>query len=177
MFVFFGNNQRAGKTQSHVSPKYVAVTDDCCGVPEIHYPLTFLKVLSKMYLHILLLLKFLECNTAFGMETGEITDGQISASSQYDDFNHAATKGRLRLKAGAESTGSWVVASGDTNVDQWLQIDLISPNPKVTGVATQGRDAADQWVTKYKQQYSNNGVDFFYYREQGQNVDKVSILY
>ncbi|XP_078351549.1 uncharacterized protein LOC144636260 [Oculina patagonica] len=111
-----------------------------------------------------------ECNTALGMESGEISDEQISASSQYDDFNHAATKGRLRLKAGADSTGSWVVANGELNVDQWLQIDLISKYPKVTGVATQGRDGNNQWVTKYKLQYSNNGVNFFYYREQ--NADK-----
>ncbi|KAL9953934.1 hypothetical protein ACROYT_G041410 [Oculina patagonica] len=104
------------------------------------------------------------------MESGEISDGQISASSQWDDFSNAATKGRLRLKKSAESAGSWVVAGGDTNVDQWLQVDLISQNPKVTGVATQGRDGSNQWVTMYKLQYSDNGVNFLYYREQ--NADK-----
>ncbi|XP_078351548.1 uncharacterized protein LOC144636259 [Oculina patagonica] len=111
-----------------------------------------------------------ECNTALGMISGEISDEQISASSQYDDSNSAATKGRLRLKFGAESEGGWVVANGETNVDQWLQIDLLSQNTKVTGVATQGRDNYNHWVKTYKLQYSNNEVNFQYFREQ--NADK-----
>ncbi len=109
------------------------------------------------------------------MISGEISDEQISASSQYDDSNSAATKGRLRLKFGAESEGGWVVANGETNVDQWLQIDLLGQNTKVTGVATQGRDNYNHWVKTYKLQYSNNGVNFQYFREQ--NADKVCTLY
>lgn len=38
---------------------------------------------------------------------------------------------------------------------------------KVTGTATQGRGDHPQWVTKYKLQYSKDGVNFNYYREQG----------
>ena len=39
---------------------------------------------------------------------------------------------------------------------------------KVTRVATQGRNAAYiQWVTKYKLQYSDDGVNFQYYQENG----------
>jgi len=38
----------------------------------------------------------------------------------------------------------------------------------VTRVATQGRNAAySQWVTKYKLQYSDDGVNFQYYQENG----------
>lgn len=113
------------------------------------------------------------------MESGAISDGQISASSQFDDSSHAANKGRLRLKAGAGSTGSWVVASADNNVNQWLQVKLGSQHTfEVTGVATQGRNGVnDQWVTEYKLQYSNDGINFQYYKEQGQSVDKVCTLY
>ena len=99
------------------------------------------------------------------MENGAISDGQISASSQFD-ANHAAKQGRLHCKV-----GSW--SAGDTNLHQWLQVDLGSQYIKVTRVATQGRHDYPQWVTKYKLQYSNDGVNFHYYREQGQTAAKV----
>ncbi len=100
------------------------------------------------------------------MENGTISDGQVSASSQLD-VNHSAIQGRLNCEA-----GSWTAARN--NSSQWLQIDLGSQYTKVTRVATQGRNEAAQWVTKYKLQYSNDGVNFQYYREQGQTIDKVN---
>ena len=97
------------------------------------------------------------------MEFGAIKDAQITASSQYS-LNHAAIQG---IKQGA-----WSARNNDAN--QWLQIDLQASYTKVTAVASQGRDQVNQWVTKYKLQYSDNGVTFRYYREEGQAVDKVS---
>ena len=82
--------------------------------------------------------------------------------------NHAAKQGRLHYKA-----GSW--SAGNTNLHQWLEVDLGSQYIKVTRVATQGRNDYPQWVTKYKLQYSNDGVNFQYYREQGKTVDKVKL--
>lgn len=106
------------------------------------------------------------------MENGTISDGQISASSQWNP-NHAAIQGRLNLKAKLPGlkAGAWLALHN--NVNQWLQIDLIGPNTRLTRVATQGRNDLDQWVTKYKLEYSNNGGNFQYYREQGQTDDKV----
>ena len=98
------------------------------------------------------------------MESYVISDGQISASSQWD-VNHAAIQGRLNFKAGSGKQGGW--SSGYNNVNQWLQIDLGDPNTDVTGLATQGRNAGSQWVTKYKMQYSVDGINFQYYVEQG----------
>ena len=102
------------------------------------------------------------------MKNGAISDGQITASSQYNP-NLAPFQGRLdftKFKA-----GSWSTNRNDLN--QWLQVDLGNENTKVTRVATQGRNDYSQWVTKYKLQYSNNGVTFQYHREQGQTADKV----
>ncbi|KAL9950367.1 hypothetical protein ACROYT_G042855 [Oculina patagonica] len=47
-------------------------------------------------------------------------------------------------------------------------------SPIVKRVATQGQGYSDysEWVTSYKLQYSNDGVSFQYYREQGQTQDK-----
>ena len=105
------------------------------------------------------------------MESYVISDGQISASSQWDN-NHAAIQGRLNFKAGSGKRGGWSSKLNDVN--QWLQIDLGDPNTDVTGLATQGRNAHSQWVTKYKMQYSVDGINFQYYVEQG--AEKVICL-
>ena len=114
--------------------------------------------------------KSLDCVGALGMENGEISDGQISASSQLDS-SHAVIQARLHFKATAGKAGSWSPRSNDVN--QWLQIDLGSRQSNVTRVATQGRNGALQWVTKYKLQYSNDGVNFHYYKGQRQTAAKV----
>ena len=108
-----------------------------------------------------------ECQDPLGMENGAINDGQISASTQWD-ANHAAKQGRLNFQAVPGKAGSWSARANDVN--QWLQIDLGNPNTKVTGVASQGRNANGQRVTKYKLQYSHDGVNFQYYTEHGVKV-------
>lgn len=107
------------------------------------------------------------------MESGVISNGQISASSQWD-VNHAAIQGRLHFKQSGVKQGGWSAGANDKN--QWLQIDLGASYTKVTRVASQGRNAADQWVTKYRLSYSNDGVHYQNYREQGQTVNEVNIL-
>ena len=104
------------------------------------------------------------------MEFGAIKDAQITASSEYD-LNHAAIQGRLNFQKSLIKRGAWSARNNDKN--QWLQIDLRAPYTKVTAVASQGRNQVNQWVTKYKLQYSNDGVTFRYYREEGHTVDKV----
>ena len=103
------------------------------------------------------------------MESGEISNGQVSASSELDG-NHAAIQARLYFEAASGKAGSW--SAKYNNLDQWLQIDLGSKH-EVTGLATQGRNGYGQWVTKYKVQYSDNGVNFQYYMEQRQTTIKV----
>ena len=110
-------------------------------------------------------IKSLECQGALGFQNGAIIDAKISASSQLD-ANYSAIHARLHRDA-----GSWSAGSNDVN--QWLQVDLGSQYTKVTRVATQGRNDAAQWVTKYKLQYSNHGVNFQYYKDQGKTIDKV----
>ncbi|XP_068691559.1 phosphatidylinositol phosphatase PTPRQ-like [Montipora foliosa] len=103
------------------------------------------------------------------MEFGAIKDAQIQASSEWD-LKHAAIQGRLNFQKSGEKRGAWSAKNNDKN--QWLQIDLQASCTKVTAVASQGRNEINQWVTKYKLQYSNDGVTFQYYKEQGQTVDK-----
>ena len=107
------------------------------------------------------------------MENGAISDGQITASSQLDS-NHTVIQARLHFKATAGKAGSWSARGNDVN--QWLQIDLRSRHTNVTRVATQGQNGYPQWVTKYKLQYSSDGVKFQYYRNQDQTADKVKYM-
>ena len=103
-----------------------------------------------------------ECHDALGVESGAISDRQMSASSQWDE-NYAAPQGRLYFEAFSGKSGSW---SAKYNVSQWLQVDLGNPHTKVTALATQGRNDYPQWVTKYKVQYSGDGVSFQYFMEE-----------
>ena len=107
------------------------------------------------------------------MENGAIRDEQISASSQWDS-NHAAIQGRLHFRATSSKAASWSARTNDVN--QWIQIDLRKQQTNITRIATQGRNGHNQWVISYKLQYSDDGQNFHYYREQGQTTDKVKTL-
>ena len=113
--------------------------------------------------------KFIGCNAPLGMENRAISDAQISASSQWDD-DHDAPQGRLRLKADGHKSGGWSALRND--FDQWLQVDL-GGEIRVTRVATQGRNGFDQWVTKYRLQYSYGGVTFMFYKPRENSSAKV----
>jgi len=100
------------------------------------------------------------------MESGSISDAQITASSEFRSRYTAAGDGRLNTRT------AWSAATNDAS--QWLQIDLGVQYPTVTRVATQGSSAYSMWVTEYKLQFSiNNGVTFHYYVGQEQVTDKV----
>ena len=105
------------------------------------------------------------------MESGGIKDAQVTASSEWDR-NHAAIQGRLNFKAGGGKQGGW--SAGKNNGNQWIQVALGSYT-KLTSIATQGRNAHSQWVTAYKLQYSEDGVNFYYYKVPGQSSPKVNV--
>ncbi|PFX24322.1 EGF-like repeat and discoidin I-like domain-containing protein 3 [Stylophora pistillata] len=109
------------------------------------------------------------CSLSLGMESRAISDAQISASSQWD-ASHAAIQGRLIFQAGGGKEGGWSARANNQN--QWLQADLGSVK-KVTHLATQGRNAASQWVKSYMVEYSDDGSTFHVYKEQGTNFDRV----
>ena len=103
------------------------------------------------------------------MESGAISDVQISASSNKDD-SFAASRARLLVKKSGIRQGGWSPIKDDLN--QWLQVDL-GRLTTVTRLATQGRDGSDEWVIKYTLQYSFDGVTYHDYRERGETSLKV----
>ena len=114
----------------------------------------------------------LGCITPLGMESGDITNAQIRASSMLDG-NNSPGQARLHQKADGSMAGAWSAQTDD--LDQWLQVDLGSYT-KVSRVATQGKNGYDQWVTKYKIQYSNDGQNFLVYKEPGNSLPKVTAI-
>ena len=108
------------------------------------------------------------------MESGAILDAQITASSQYDD-HHGAYQGRLHFQQSGMTQGGWKAVENAGY--QWLQVDLGGQRPRVTRVATQGRNSTDwnEWVTRYKIRYSDDAITFWCYIEQGQATDKVKL--
>ena len=111
-------------------------------------------------------ISIIACIAPLGMERKSISDNQISASSQLDG-NHSAIQARLHSK-----TGAWSPLTD--NINQWLQVNLGSAT-RVTRVATQGSNAYNESVTKYKLQYSDDGVTFQFYKDVGDSSAKVFV--
>ncbi|CAH3137194.1 unnamed protein product [Pocillopora meandrina] len=111
-----------------------------------------------------------ECGRFLGMQSGEISDEQLSTSSERDS-NHSATQSRLHV-VNPDRGGSW--AAKNNNTDQWLQVDLVILHTIVTRVATQGSNGPKrEWVTKYILQYGNDTEMFYNYTVPEQNTMKV----
>lgn len=103
------------------------------------------------------------------MESAEISEKQISASSEYSS-QLVASQSRLNIQPSAGKLGSWTAATN--NVHQWLQVDL-GVYSIVTRVATQGRHDAQQWVTKYKLMYGHHPSTLHSFKRSYDNNDEV----
>ena len=99
------------------------------------------------------------CDKPLGMEDERILDEQITASSEFDPVTHGVLNSRLNHVAGNGVRGAWIVANGDSDVNQWIQVDLRA-SKLVSGIVLQGREDNDQWVSTYKVAYSDDGNSF-----------------
>ncbi|XP_078660072.1 uncharacterized protein LOC144904802 [Branchiostoma floridae x Branchiostoma belcheri] len=97
------------------------------------------------------------CLVPVGMESGAIADYQLSASTN----NQYAGRARLNYVSSDNNPGAWVPLSGDQQ--PWVQVDFRATK-KVTGVITQGRQDADQWVKTYMVQFSDDGISYRTYK-------------
>ena len=101
-----------------------------------------------------------------GAEDGRLVPGSFSASSYYNHYL-APWHGRLSHR------WSWSVRQ--RRHGQWLQVSLGSSST-VKGIATQGRQDANQWVKQYTISHSKDGMRFIPYNEgRGTVVIKKSL--
>ncbi|MBN3298895.1 NRP2 protein, partial [Amia calva] len=100
------------------------------------------------------------CSSAFGMESGKISDDQITASSSFYDGRWSAKQARLN-----NEDNGWT-PSEDSN-KEYIQVDLHFLK-MLTGVATQGAISKETlkiyYVTTFKLEVSTNGEDWMMYR-------------
>ena len=99
------------------------------------------------------------CDAPLGMESGEINDSQVNASSR---ANKDPSDARLH-----NPSGHWKPKTN--SIEEWLQIDFIK-RVAVTQVATQGtsNENKEHWVTSYKLSSSKDAASWEYYKENGQ---------
>jgi len=93
--------------------------------------------------------------TPLGMQSGEIRDDQISASSEHDP-NHSPKGGRLH-RTEIQGAQAWCAKAND--LVQWFQVNLLAPHI-ISAIAIQGRGDSpysNQRVTSFIVKYSHNG--------------------
>ena len=101
------------------------------------------------------------CSLPLGLENGHVPDAAFSASS-IDSASFVPARARLNIHPDSKGKGAW--AAKTNNDKEWLQIDF-GELVRVTKVATQGRQDADQWVTKFTLSYSVDGIHWVEYKE------------
>jgi len=85
----------------------------------------------------------------------DLPDGAFSATNEWDS-NHGPIYCRIGADRVAGKAHGWV---GSNAGESAITVDMTT-SQLVTGVATQGRGDADQWVTDYSVQTSENGYDW-----------------
>ncbi|XP_028514235.1 EGF-like repeat and discoidin I-like domain-containing protein 3 [Exaiptasia diaphana] len=93
------------------------------------------------------------CNDTLGMQSMDIPDSKITASS-YISGIWLPSYARLNVLLGY---GGWIPASN--TIGQWIQVDL-SNVTRITAIATQGSQSESHWVKTYSLQYSEDGTSF-----------------
>ena len=115
---------------------------------------------------------FTACNSALGMESRNIKNSQITASSVWREGSEFQPwAGRLN-----KPWGFW--HAKQARVGEWLQIDF-KQKMIVTKIATQGRPDNNnpQYVTSYKISFSKDAVLWDFYKENGEEkVGRFAVL-
>ncbi|XP_056649352.1 discoidin, CUB and LCCL domain-containing protein 2 isoform X2 [Monodelphis domestica] len=112
------------------------------------------------------------CYGTLGMESGVISDFQITSSSVWMDYTEQQNSWKPE-KARLKKPGtSW--AANDMNKYQWLQIDM-NKEKKITGIITTGSTMIEHnyYVSAYRILYSDDAQKWTVYREPGIEQDKV----
>ena len=100
------------------------------------------------------------CREPLGVECGNVTSDQFTASSSNGSFQAA--------NAILNHNGAWAPALNDQN--QWLQIDLYR-QIFVSGVVIQGRSDYKSFVTRYQVKYTLDGASWEDVRDDSSSAE------
>ena len=95
------------------------------------------------------------CNMPLGLEDKRLTPGALTASTYY---NHHLSPWHGRLNH------RWSWSARTRNNRQWFKVNF-GYITRFKGIATQGRQDANQWVKTYIVTYSRDGVSYVPYKE------------
>ncbi|XP_067849012.1 coagulation factor V [Heptranchias perlo] len=111
------------------------------------------------------------CSQPLGMENGNITDDQITASSFLSSWwgSWQPSLARLDLEG---RYNAW--QPNEQNIDQWLQVNFLKQK-KISGIITQGAKSftTAMFVKTYAVQYSNDGEIWLPYADQSNMDEKI----
>ncbi|XP_053573639.1 lactadherin isoform X2 [Bombina bombina] len=113
------------------------------------------------------------CSNALGMEGRAISDAQITSSSLYHGFLGLQRWGPNLARLNNHGiVNAWTSSSYDKN--PWIQVNLLR-QMRVSGIITQGasRMGTPEYLRTFKVAYSLDGHQFFFYKDEGRDVDKV----
>ena len=114
-----------------------------------------------------------QCSHPLGMESGLITNAQLSASSSYEINSVGPYQARLNNNKGG---GAWCpksFISEATGTNEFLEIDLGEEN-RISGVVTQGRYASglgQEYAEMFLIQYWHPGMPDFEGYKDASGVD------
>lgn len=123
-----------------------------------HPPVDPCPTVSK-YLEIIYSCEQKVCLHGLGVEDGNITNSQLSASSSVNPF----TPDKARLNGDS----CWMPSGAATS--SWIQVNL-GETRKVTGIVIQGCPQGDNWITKFKIQHSMDGASWTDYTADGASL-------
>ncbi|XP_041806275.1 discoidin, CUB and LCCL domain-containing protein 2 [Chelmon rostratus] len=114
------------------------------------------------------------CYGTLGLESGGVADTQLSASSVWE-WNNIIGQQSVWAPSGArlkKAGPPWSPSQSDQQ--QWLQVDL-KREKRITGIATTGSTLREYqyYVSAYRVLYSNDGQQWYIYREANSTQDKV----
>ena len=107
------------------------------------------------------------------MQNGKIPDSAITASSEYSSA-FKPMNGRLHFLHRSGRVGSW--SANRLDVYQYLQVNF-GAWTKISRVATQGRNDADQWVKSFSLSYGYDSVFFRIYKEDNKKKVKIGFTF
>ena len=105
------------------------------------------------------------------MESGVISDTQITSSSDLSDTSTAIYARFNQLGDNNGTEGAWIAAIKDKN--QSVEVNLYRQTV-VTGVNMQGNPSSDKWVTRYKVEFSLDHAMWEYVPDES-GVSEVSL--
>ena len=102
------------------------------------------------------------------MESGAISDTQITSSSDLSDTSKAIYARFKQLGAIKGTDGAWIADTNDKN--QWVEVNMYRQTV-ITGVNMQGNPSSDKWVTRYKVEFSLDHAVWVYVSDENSMIE------